>query len=425
VAVDGEEKITITMDEKAKPITIKVDKGRRKLEVAKGGFKTFTDEFEIGGGETKPIQVRLEPLRAEVATTEGGGRSTDPHRRVAEFVLERGGEVSVTVDGVPNWDNHKPIRSIADLPSHPFRLFSVAFNGEKAASGTAITDGDLTALSKLCQEIRIGGEFRLATVQITNAGLASLSGTSICSLRLYGTAISNEGLKYLKGIQGLRRVDLNGPKVTDDGMKYLGELLQLDELYLSNVAVGDTGVQDLTPLKKLRALTLAKTGVTDAGIALVSNNHRRLDYLSLPFNTLDDVALEHLSRLPMLSFLDIGSTRITDAGLIHLAKFPSLKAIDVARNKVTSDGLKHIAAAAKLETLGLMGTVVADEGLAHLGTLSELRSLNLRDTAITDAGLKHLYSLKNLKDLNLKSTQVTDEAVKKLQQALPECRIEN
>ncbi|MHB8974914.1 MAG: protein kinase domain-containing protein [Pirellulaceae bacterium] len=78
VTVDGEEKITIKMDDKTEPITIKVDKGRRKLEVVKGGFKTFTDEFEIGGGERKPITVRLERLPEEGMPAEKVAEATAP-----------------------------------------------------------------------------------------------------------------------------------------------------------------------------------------------------------------------------------------------------------------------------------------------------------------------------------------------------------
>ncbi len=43
---------------------------------------------------------------------------------------------------------------------------------------------------------------------------------------------------------------------------------------------------------------------------------------------------------------------------------------------------------------------------------------------MTDAGLLDLEELSQLKELHLKKTHVTNEGVKKLQQALPNCKIE-
>jgi hypothetical protein len=50
--------------------------------------------------------------------------------------------------------------------------------------------------------------------------------------------------------------------------------------------------------------------------------------------------------------------------------------------------------------------------------------LSLYRTQITDAGLAHLAGLAYLRRLVVGRTHVTDEGVKKLQQALPNCRIE-
>jgi hypothetical protein len=44
---------------------------------------------------------------------------------------------------------------------------------------------------------------------------------------------------------------------------------------------------------------------------------------------------------------------------------------------------------------------------------------------VTDAGLEHLKALRQLQRLDLKETKVTADGVKKLQQALPNCKIEH
>ena len=51
--------------------------------------------------------------------------------------------------------------------------------------------------------------------------------------------------------------------------------------------------------------------------------------------------------------------------------------------------------------------------------------LFLHGTKVSDAGLEHLKGLTQLQQLDLNGTKVTDAGVKKLQQALPNCRIEH
>lgn len=65
-----------------------------------------------------------------------------------------------------------------------------------------------------------------------------------------------------------------------------------------------------------------------------------------------------------------------------------------------------------------------DNSLLQLRTIHRRYGLDLTGCGITDAGLRKLEGLTNLRVLILRSTEVTDEGVKRLQQALPECRIE-
>jgi hypothetical protein len=68
---------------------------------------------------------------------------------------------------------------------------------------------------------------------------------------------------------------------------------------------------------------------------------------------------------------------------------------------------------------------ITDTGLVHLNGLTRLEILVLSFTKISDAGLDHLKRLTNLKKLDLTQTQVTNESVEKLQEALPNCKIEH
>jgi hypothetical protein len=54
-----------------------------------------------------------------------------------------------------------------------------------------------------------------------------------------------------------------------------------------------------------------------------------------------------------------------------------------------------------------------------------LSVLNLNRTKVTDDGLEHLKGMTSLRRLLLQRTKVTDAGVRKLQQALPNCKIEH
>jgi hypothetical protein len=57
--------------------------------------------------------------------------------------------------------------------------------------------------------------------------------------------------------------------------------------------------------------------------------------------------------------------------------------------------------------------------------LTDVARLFLGHTQVADTGLEHLEGLGQLQWLSLRGTQVTDEGVKKLQQALPNCKIDH
>ena len=73
----------------------------------------------------------------------------------------------------------------------------------------------------------------------------------------------------------------------------------------------------------------------------------------------------------------------------------------------------------------LEGCEVTDAWLEHLKGLTKLQSLDLSYTPVTDAGLEHLKGLTKLRSLDLSDTQVAGAGVKRLQQALPQCKIEH
>ena len=114
----------------------------------------------------------------------------------------------------------------------------------------------------------------------------------------------------------------------------------------------------------------------------------------------------------------------TDADLVHLKALTSLTFLALSGTKVTDTGLEHLKDLTNLQTLELRNTHITDTGLEHLIALTDLEVLVLTSPQITDAGLVHLKGFTKLERLYVNYTQVTDEGVKKLQQALPNCKID-
>ncbi len=118
--------------------------------------------------------------------------------------------------------------------------------------------------------------------------------------------------------------------------------------------------------------------------------------------------------------------RVNDASLELLKGSKLVGAVDLhGCVKVTDSGLASLGSCTNLEKMYLTDMRFTDAGLAHLKDLAKLETLFLVGTPISDAGLPHLKSLTHLSTLDIRFTQVTDEAVKKLQEALPNCRIEH
>jgi hypothetical protein len=67
---------------------------------------------------------------------------------------------------------------------------------------------------------------------------------------------------------------------------------------------------------------------------------------------------------------------------------------------------------------------VSNESFAGLGRLPGLEAILLDSADIDDDGLDQFKALPHLKLLVLHRTKVTDAGVKKLQQALPNCKVE-
>jgi hypothetical protein len=75
--------------------------------------------------------------------------------------------------------------------------------------------------------------------------------------------VTDQTLEKLKGMKGLKELDLNNTQVTDAGLNVLKELPALNSLRLKNTKITDQGFQEaLAGKDSLMQLDLTGTGVS-------------------------------------------------------------------------------------------------------------------------------------------------------------------
>jgi hypothetical protein len=333
-------------------LTIGVDPGKRRLQVEKDGFKVFAKEFSIAAGGKEAIKAKLEP----VVATQG----KDLDREAAEWVLAKGGTLSVTVEG-----QNREIKALAELPKEGFKVASISLSGNKSVGDDVFT--------------------------------------------------------HVKGLTDLRRLSLQDTQVTGQGLEQLESVETLAYLEISGTGANDATLGHLRELKRLTNLDVARTAVTDVGLGHLEGLD--LVTLLLDGTQVSDAGLKHLRRMKSLRYLTLVGTQVTDEGLIHLEGLESLEFLYFNGTKVTDAGLRHLTGLTKLKALQLTGLPISDAGLEHLRGMKKLVYIGVGSTRVTDQGLQSLKGLQGLTELLLEGTQVTATGVAALQAALPKCKI--
>ncbi len=167
----------------------------------------------------------------------------------------------------------------------------------------------------------------LEETKITGAGFRWLSElVNLRCLRLDATRIHATGLEHLEPLPQLASLWLRRTKLAQSQLRSLGRLSQLwHSLHLEDTTVTDEGLKYLSGLDKLAELYLCGTRVSDAGLVHLSGlpNLQRLD---LARTDITDAGCVYLNNLPKLKYLRVTGTKITDAGIASLQEaLPDLK----------------------------------------------------------------------------------------------------
>jgi Leucine-rich repeat (LRR) protein len=175
----------------------------------------------------------------------------------------------------------------------------------------------------VCREVQAQGIPGIQFPDAKDADIAHLKGlTGLKSLDLGTSQVTDTGLGQMTALTGLQTLDLGGTRVTDSGLQHLTVLTELQELDLQRTRVTDVGLSHLRNMKALRELNLASTRTRDVGIVYLKGLTalRRLD---LQFTDIGDAGLGYLKELKALRYLDLGWDRVTDAGVEDIAGLAS------------------------------------------------------------------------------------------------------
>ncbi len=232
-------------------------------------------------------------------------------------------------------------------------------------------------------------------------------------LRCACPRLGNAGLRHLRLLKQLRRLELKQPNISETGYAHLSRFVGLESLHIDHCDVSDAIFAALAPLTKLHTLELTNASLTSRdtpSLALLTG----LRHLVLRLDGFDDTPATHLAALTELRSLNLGGTDISDAGLSAITRLENLRALSLHHTRVTNRGLQHVGTLTRLEKLELDHTDLVDDGLRHLAALRELRELRLDNTLVTDVGMANLAGMTALERLNVANTVISDRGAAEL-----------
>nr|MBC8875589.1 redoxin family protein [Planctomycetota bacterium] len=236
---------------------------------------SFRSAFRIHG-------IRLVPHSGDGRTIEFGKDTATPDRKAAVWVLWKGGNVRISLDG----QSPTTVGRISELPPS-FELVSISLRGNRDFSGpdfaylsglksleeldlanSAVTDDDIQCINGL-PHLR---ELDLSCTGVTDDGLSKLRDcAALEDLNIAGTRVTDAGLEYLQTTRSLRRLNLTGLRVTDFGLASLQSLESLQTLVLDDTLITDRGFGHLIQCKSLGHLSLIGTPVSDVGLSTLAD----------------------------------------------------------------------------------------------------------------------------------------------------------
>ncbi|MGC3968180.1 MAG: DUF4034 domain-containing protein [Pirellulales bacterium] len=245
-------------------------------------------------------------IAAVLSSVVQSAAAADPQvvRKVAEHVLQKGGTVSLLVNG----KRSPPLREAGQLPPGVLTINEVDLRASQAV------DADIAEVAKIDHLERLLFIGR----PITDAAMpqvAKLKNLNV--LEIADAKLTDAGVKHVAGLKKLRGLSLDNMPITDASLRIAGQLPELAVLKVGGTKITDAGLAAIVPLKKLDILQLDNTDVSDAGLV-------------------------HVAKLTSLRQLRVNATRTSDAAVANIARLTRLRSLTLVASAVTSEGYERL-----------------------------------------------------------------------------------
>ena len=211
------------------------------------------------------------------------------------------------------------------------RVERVIFHTEYETGFSLDRIGDFPALHDLCLQNSTLGDDDLVSIRRCDA-LKSLS---------LGRETTDEGLKYIADLKGLRALKINGTKITDDGIAQLASLTNIERLCMDAHQISRVSSEYLAHLPRLKGIYVEAMNADDTAL-LRMTECSRIDRLVLNGAPITDDGMAHLRKMPQLVSLSLRDTTVSDACLDHLKTLRNLRWLKIRGTKITPNTKREL-----------------------------------------------------------------------------------
>jgi len=236
-----------------------------------------------------------------------------------------------------------------------------------------------------------------------------------CSLVAVGTLLATEPEPKLtpsRDFHGKLKIRMIcGNPATDKRLELLANSPQVESLEIyGDKTFTDDGLIHLSKLPKLEILFLGSPAITDRGLAVIHGN-KTIRELGLGEFTITEKIAAHIASIPNLEVLKFHGEAIEPAAWVHLKSIKNLREIELRSDKITDADLEALKAFPKLAKIRIVGDTFTDAGLAHLAKKESITKLALQSFSLSEAGAKALATLPRLKDLTIAYAQMDPSSI--------------
>jgi Leucine-rich repeat (LRR) protein len=233
-------------------------------------------------------------------------------------------------------------------------------------------------------------------------GLSSLE-----ELILWGCKISSIEPNAFLGLPKLKVLCLNDNRLVKLEEETLNGLECVQELNLSTNRIKEIDMDTFSFMKNLKRLILSKNNIKEFQVLKRNGRLRRLEEISLSYNTIRSFKIEGLSALKKLNLSNNQIERIKAGSFADLS---NLEALYFSFNRIRDIDADAFASLSQLNILDLYSNSMTTINKRTFGGLFCLKTLSMGNNSI---GYVHPEAFDDLKQLSDFNANIAEDALKK------------